>query len=192
MPISEERRRTLMANNAEAKREARRCIKDALLALLEQNSYENIRMTDIIRKSGISRAGVYNNYKSKDEIILDIFKFPMREVFASLGNSVYDNLDMIFQIADKHRETSRMLIRAGLAHRFLEVLNSRYEDASVSFYHPVWNGLLYNAVIEWIKSCGDEPVEEALVRVKEGLKLLAESIETGDTNKTQNAVQEID
>lgn len=192
MPISEERRRTLMANNAEAKREARRCIKDALLALLEQNSYENIRMTDIIRKSGISRAGVYNNYKSKDEIILDIFKFPMREVFASLGNSVYDNLDMIFQVADKHRETIRMLIRAGLAHRFLEVLNSRYEDASVSFYHPVWNGLLYNAVIEWIKSCDDEPVEEALVRVKEGLKLLAESIETGDTNITQNAVQEID
>ena len=192
MPISEERRRTLMINNAEAKREARRCIKNALLALLEQNSYENIRMTDIIRKSGISRAGVYNNYKSKDEIMLDVFKRPMKEIFASLGNSVYDNLDMIFQVANEHKATIRMLIKAGLAHRFLDVLNSRYEDASVSFYHPVWNGLLYNAAIEWIKNCDDEPVEDALVRVKEGLKLLAASIETGDTNKTQNAVQEID
>ena len=192
MNITDERRRVLMSNNAEAKRETRRCIKDALLALLERESYENIRMTDIIRKSGVSRAGVYNNYKSKDEIMLDIFKFPMREVFASLGNSVYDNLDMIFHVADTHKATIRMMIQAGLAHRFLDILNSRYENASVSFYHPVWNGLLYNAAIEWVKSCPDEPVEEPLVRVKEGLKLLAESIETGDTNKTQNAIQEID
>ena len=192
MPISEERRNTLRANNAESKQEARRCIKEALLDLLEKKSYEDIRMTDIIRRSGVSRAGVYNNYKSKDEIMLDIFKLPLKEVFVSLGDSVYDNLDMIFHVADANRETIRMLASVGLAHRFLDVLNSRYEDTSVSFYHPVWNGLLYNAAIEWVKSCPDEPVEEALVRVKEGLKLLAESIETGDTNKTQNVIQEID
>lgn len=192
MTISEQRRRVLAENNATAKREARTCIKTALLALLEQESYENISMTDIIRKSGVSRAGVYKNYKSKDEIMLDIFKLPLKEVFASLGNSVYENLDLIFRVADENKETIRMLARAGLAHRFLDVLNSRYEDASVSFYHPEWNGLLYNAAVEWVKSCPDEPVEDALVRVKEGLRLLAASIETGDTNKTQNAVREID
>ena len=149
-------------------------------------------MTDIIRRSGVSRAGVYNNYKSKDEIMLDIFKLPLKEVFVSLGDSVYDNLDMIFHVADANRETIRMLASVGLAHRFLDVLNSRYEDASVSFYHPEWNGLLYNAVVEWVKSCPDEPVEEALIRVKEGLKLLVKSIETGNTIKNENGIQEID
>ena len=192
MPISEERRNTLRANNAESKQEARRCIKEALLDLLEKKSYEDIRMTDIIRRSGVSRAGVYNNYKSKDEIMLDIFKLPLKEVFVSLGDSVYDNLDMIFHVADANRETIRMLASVGLAHRFLDVLNSRYEDASVSFYHPEWNGLLYNAVVEWVKSCPDEPVEEALIRVKEGLKLLVKSIETGNTIKNENGIQEID
>lgn len=78
LPVSEERHRVLMANNAEAKQETRRCIKAALLALLAQERYEDIRMTDIIRKSGVSPAGVYNNYKSKDDIMLDIFKLPLK------------------------------------------------------------------------------------------------------------------
>ena len=190
MAVSEKHRRVLMANNAETKREVRKCIKDALITLLAQKSYEDIRMTDIIRKSGISRAGVYKNYKNKDEIMLDTYKFPMKEIFGSLGNNVYDNFEMIFRVADEHKVEIRVLIKAGLAHHFLDILNSRYEDTTVSFYHPEWNGLLYNSVIEWLKT--DEPLEEALVRAKDGLKLLAASIETGDTNKTQNAIQEID
>ena len=191
MPISEDQLRILMTNNAESKRETRNCIKDAMVALLKQDSYENIRMTDIIRRSGVSRAGVYKNYKSKEEIMLDIFKQPLMEIFTSLGNSVYENLDMIFHVAETHKEAIRTMIDAGLAHRFLDVLNSRYENTTVSFYHPEWNGLLYNSVIEWVKSGTDETADEALVRVKEGLKLLAASIETGDTNNTQNAIQEI-
>ena len=191
MPISEEQLRILMTNNAESKRETRKCIKEAMIDLLQQDSYDNIRMTDIIRRSGVSRAGVYKNYKSKEEIMLDIFKLPLMEIFTSLGNSVYDNLDMIFHVAEKQMKDIRTMIDAGLAHRFLDVLNSRYENTTVSFYHPEWNGLLYNSVVEWVKSGTDETADEALVRVKDGLKLLAASIETGDTNNTQNAIQEI-
>ena len=35
-------------------------------------SYSDISMTDIIKKSGVSRTGVYKNYKSKTEIMLDV------------------------------------------------------------------------------------------------------------------------
>jgi Bacterial regulatory proteins, tetR family. len=68
MGISEERRRLLQSNSAAIHAETIAYIKEALLALMKQKEYDTISMTDIIRKSGVSRAGVYYNYKSKDEI----------------------------------------------------------------------------------------------------------------------------
>ena len=187
MPISEERQRVLMKNNAEVNLETRNCIKSALLDLLKHEKYENIRMTDIIRKSGVSRMGVYNNYKSKDEIMLDIYQKPLQEVFFTLGDSVYENLEWIFKTAHKHKLALRALTDAGLAYKFLDMMNARFENASKSFYIPCWNGLLYNCVIEWVKSDTGESVEHAVARMKEALKLLTQSIETGTTNPTQNA-----
>ena len=176
----------MMANNADAKAEARTCIKSALVSLLKTERYENIRMTDIIRKSGVSRMGVYNNYKSKAEIMLDVYQGPLKEVFASIGDSVYDNLEMILQTTQRYREDILALVDAGLAYTFLDMMNARFEDASKSFYIPLWNGLLYNAMIEWVKSCSDEPADVAADRLREALHLLAKSIESGETNRTQN------
>ena len=187
MPISAERQRVLNKNNAEVNFETRSFIKAALIDLLKHVNYENIRMTDIIRKSGVSRMGVYNNYKSVDEIMLDIYQKPLQEVFFTLGDSVYENLEWIFKTAYKHKPALRALIDAGLAHKFLDMMNARYENAAKSFYIPIWNGLLYNCVIEWIKSDTDEPVEHAVARMKEALTLLTKSLETGTTNPTQNA-----
>ena len=187
MPVSQKRQLVLKKNNAEVNHETRNCIKAALIDLLKHENYENIRMTDIIRKSGVSRMGVYNNYKSKDEIMLDIYQKPLQEVFFTLSDSVYENLERIFKTAYKHKSALRALIDAGLAHKFLDLMNARFENAAKSFYIPCWNGLLYNCVIEWIKSDTRESVAHAVARMKEALTLLMKSIETGTTNPTQNA-----
>jgi len=44
MPVTEERLRILKANNEESHREARTCIKDALVALMQQKPYSDISM----------------------------------------------------------------------------------------------------------------------------------------------------
>ena len=54
MHKSVDRRSILKKNNIQANLEARRCIKSALLALLKKKSYDDIRMTDIINKSGVT------------------------------------------------------------------------------------------------------------------------------------------
>lgn len=176
----------LMANNADAKEKARTCIKTALVTLLKTERYENIRMTDIIRKSGVSRMGVYNNYKSKAEIMLDVYQGPLKEIFDSIGDSVYDNLEMILQTTRRYRANILALVDSGLAYTFLDMMNARYEDASKSFYIPLWNGLLYNAMVEWVRTGANEPAEVAAARLREALHLLAKSIESGETNETQN------
>ena len=181
-----ERRYILTKNNKEVNLETRNCIKAALISLLKHDKYEDIRMTDIIRKSGVSRMGVYNNYKSKEEIMIDLYTKPLAEVFSTLNDSIDSNLEWLFQTAYRHKSAIRTLIDAGLAHTFLDLMNKRYENTSKSFYIPLWNGLLYNAVIEWVKSDTDESAESAVARMKDALELLTQAIETGQTNPTQN------
>ena len=176
----------LKTNNEEIHRETMTCIRSALIDLLKHRHYKEISMTDIIRKSGISRSGVYKNYKSKDEILFDIYQEPIDEVICALGTSVFENMEIIFRTGKKHEEAIRTILDAGLEHNLLAIMNKRYEGVSVSFYIPLWIGMIYNAFIEWARAGMDEPVEKAVERVTAGLKLVAESIEADLTNHTQN------
>lgn len=45
------------------------CIFTALLQLLEKKPYEEITITDITKRAGVSRMAYYRNYQSKDEIL---------------------------------------------------------------------------------------------------------------------------
>lgn len=46
------------------------CIFTALLLLMEQKPYEEITITEIARKAGVSRMSYYRLYKSKDDILI--------------------------------------------------------------------------------------------------------------------------
>lgn len=186
MEISEERRRILQANSAAIHSEAVACIKSALLALMEQKPFDQIRMTDIIRKSGVSRAGVYYNYKNKNEILLDICQDPINEVVSVLSDSIFDNIEAIFRIGMKYKSSFSIIIAAGLEHEILKRMNRLFEDASTSFYIPLWNGMIYNSFMEWARAGMPGTVEEAIEKVNEGLRLVAASIETGLRSEAQN------
>ena len=186
MHISEDRLRILRSNNAESNKETRNCIKEALIALLKDKSYDEIRMTDIINKSGVSRSGVYKNYKSKSEILLEIYKDPIDNVIGILTDSIFDNLELIFKSGKRHEESIKVFIDAGLECNFLKLMNERYEGVESSFYIPLWNGMIYNAFMEWARAGMPGTVEQAVEQVKAGLRLVAESIDSGLTNSEQN------
>ena len=56
------------------------CIFTALLILMEKKPYEEITITDIAKKAGVSRMSYYRLYKSKDDILIQYFN----EVFEEL------------------------------------------------------------------------------------------------------------
>ena len=186
MPVSKEHLQILRNNNEASHRETRECIKSALVELLQKKRFESITMTDIIRKSGVSRSGVYRNYKSKKEIMFDIYREQVDEVFSEFGSSVSENMETIFRVGKQNEKAIKAIIDAGLEHNLLDIMNKRYEGVSVSFYIPLWVGMIYNGFIEWAKSGMDEPMDAAIDRVKAGLILVAESIDTDLTNTTQN------
>lgn len=186
MMTPEERRQLLRDNSAALHAKAVARTKNALLALMKEKEYAAISMSDIIKRSGISRGGVYNSYKSKDEILLDIVQEPIDEAIAGLTDSIFENMEITFRIGKKYESAVRAVIAAGLEHEFLNRMNQHYANVTTSFYITLWNGMIYNAFIEWARAGMPGTVEEAIENVNSSLKLVAESIRTGLRNKTQN------
>lgn len=62
----------LKKSNQESKALTREYIKTALLSLITKTPYEKITVTAIINRAGVSRAGFYRNYGSKEEVLEDI------------------------------------------------------------------------------------------------------------------------
>ena len=47
------------------------CIMEALLQLMHSKDYNDISITDITSRAGVSRMAYYRNYRSKDHILMD-------------------------------------------------------------------------------------------------------------------------
>lgn len=176
MPLTENQLRVLKENNRMSHWETRECIKNALVRPLKHKPYSDISMTDIIRKSGVSRTGVYKNYKGKTEIMLDIYGVLLDDIISALSPYIFENVETIFTIAYKHKASLKALIDAGLEHHLLDMMNECYEDVADPYYMSMWMGMIYNVLIKWSKSGMDEPLETTIERVKANTKLVAESI----------------
>ena len=189
MSTTEKQLRVLKRNNEESRRDTRECIKNALVELLKNKHYSDITMTDIIRKSGVSRTGVYKNYKSKAEIMLDIYAVFVDDILAVLTGSIERNAIIVFTIAQKYRAAFEALIDAGLEHHLLDMMNECYEDVADPYYMSMWIGLIYNMLMKWAKSKTDEPLETTIERTLADLKLVAESINAGKATYFKPAAQ---
>lgn len=60
------------------------CILEALLSLLKKHSYDEITITDITKKAGVSRMAYYRNYDTKDEILLNYFTSSFHAFYKSV------------------------------------------------------------------------------------------------------------
>ena len=70
--LNVKKRETLKKMNQESHETTRECIRTALLALLATETFEQITITKIINRAGVSRGGFYRNYASKEEILKEI------------------------------------------------------------------------------------------------------------------------
>jgi len=96
----------------------RECLFTALLLLMEQMPYEEITITDIAKKAGVSRMSYYRLYKSKDDILIQHFNQVFKEVLEEMKS--IEKLDryqfalLIFQAGQRERQLVEGMYRAKL------------------------------------------------------------------------------
>ena len=154
MEMTEKHRETLKRNNEESKRTTREAIKDALFILMKNRDYEEIRITDIIRKSGVSRSAFYRNYHTRDEVLLDGIGDMNDLLIQNFSQDVEENWRNYIQIIRKNRAKFELLIKAHREWFLLDNLNRLCDYSSgTDFASAIPHGYIYNVIIYWVK-CG--------------------------------------
>ena len=94
------------------------CIFTALLILMEKKTYEEITITDIAKKAGVSRMSYYRLYKSKDDILIQYFNEVFEELLErakALGSITrYQFGLMIFQTTKENDRLLKAVLKAQL------------------------------------------------------------------------------
>lgn len=162
-----------MDKRAEANRIVRECMTTALLQLMKEKEFEDISVSEITKRAGVSRTSYYRNYDSKEDILkqgLDqVMEGFVRKVSAlPKGAGVRDAVQCAFR---QGREESAFLIlihRAGLDN----LLRDRFDSFILGLTQRVLllrdgvyparilSGALLSALLYWFDTGMQEPDQE--------------------------------
>ena len=113
----ERRLANLKLSNEESNRFTKDSIKTALINMMANHDFEKISITDLVKKSGVSRAAFYRNYKSKEDVLKDFSVNILKLVVSTLRDgTLKDNLldwfRMFFASIKANRKTIDLIFKA--------------------------------------------------------------------------------
>lgn len=99
----------LRMSNQESKELTRESIQTALLQLMKETAFEQITVTAVIKRAGVSRAGFYRNYVSKEAVLQDVAAYFYKNLYESYLQKIdksksYDHYRMLLQYIQEHEE----------------------------------------------------------------------------------------
>ena len=98
-------------------------ITNALLKLMQDHSYSEISVKQIVLETPLERKTFYNNFSSKDDVLDAIISNAIHEYVVALTSSPEGPLSVIFEFCDKNRELLELLHKNNLLYLLLLKLN---------------------------------------------------------------------
>jgi len=121
-----------MAQDKEATKD---CIFSALIALMEQKEYKYITVTDIARKSGVSRMTYYRTYSSKEDILVQHFRKIAKQMVTRAEGDVSQALAGFYTYFQKYDNLTAIFAQSDLMHLVVESF-SEFTDFLYDGLHP--------------------------------------------------------
>lgn len=166
---TEKRRRRL--SNEEANRLTKECLQKALISLMGKKAFDSITITELVKRSGVSRTSFYRNYKAKEDILADVSKQFAQHIYniiklSDQGNDRYMWYYDIFRNVQKHQDTVRLLIQANLrqntSFHIIPIMQELYGQLSTEEYYKMLAelGALDAIVYNWFIKGRKESVQD--------------------------------
>lgn len=76
-------------SGSEANKLTRECLQKALVCLMKELPFEKISVTELVKKSGVSRQSFYRNYRFKEDILRDMWQNIYRQLSETVTNPEY-------------------------------------------------------------------------------------------------------
>lgn len=166
-----------MANpySKEQKQLSQESLQIALFSLMKVKKFNEISVSELSKKAGISRMAFYRNYDSKEDVLGDYFDRSILPFYQFLNQIEDKQPTMIsrsyFEYIDLHSELFEVIISSGseslLISHFTHFVSKFYLDnvSSIPFtgdYARYWNSFvsagLYQMTIDWIKDQKKTPI----------------------------------
>lgn len=114
-----EKRDVLRMSNEESNRLTKECLQTALVYLMSEKPFEKITITELVRRSGVSRSGFYRNYSSKEDIIIELSNNIIQILTDSLNtiqdkDSLYQWFFQAFQKVQENDRIFQLLLQSNL------------------------------------------------------------------------------
>ena len=112
-----QRLENLKLANEESKRITRESIQTALIDLMAKEDFDKISITDLVKKSGVSRAAFYRNYKNKEDVLKD-FSINIIKIIVmtlkdeALKDNLFEWFKMFFNSIKVNRKTIDLIFKA--------------------------------------------------------------------------------
>lgn len=150
------------------------CITTALLQMMKKKKLDDIKITELIVKAGVSRNSFYRNFDSKKDILDKHLIALMQEWgrdFEDKGelNYFYESLLKHYY---KYKDFYLMLYRQGLSDMIYETIRaaSRLDETSGNierYLKSMLAGLLWGLIDEWMRQGMPESPEEIILLAEE-------------------------
>ena len=161
----------LHKNNRESNEITRECIENALIELMKKKKFEDITITDICEKAGVSRTSYYRNYESKDDILSEYIHSINDELSNTLlkYNAIDNTKESWVALLTKAKELSskfKILINANCGEKIMmEVAKSmnKYtskENKGLYYSNIYWSGSIVFVLEIWIINNFDISINE--------------------------------
>ena len=155
----------------------RMCIGEAVFSLMDKKSYEEIRVSDIVKRAGVSRMTFYHYYEQKEDALADYFHEIVngyvweRSEILKKGGKFHDpgSIEHALKYFDQYAAFILKLVDAHLYHIILEAMNSFMMERIQPVYKIppyelyFYGGALMNVFVMWEKN-GKQETPEAIAK----------------------------
>lgn len=152
------------------------CLFTALIMLMDQKDFKDIKISEIAQKAGVSRMTYYRTYDSKEDILIQYFEDQSKEMIREIKNqpniTELQFFTLLFTYFKQHAHMMEYLFKADLLRevneRFIEFVTHLYEhsdqhlcDESHKTYEIHFiSGGLFMILLHWIENGMKESPEE--------------------------------
>ena len=156
-----------MNKKQEANAFVKECITTALLQMMENTPFEDIAITDLVKKAGVGRVSFYRNFKSKKDILAKHLVILLEEwgkEFESLGDPSKFS-DSLVRHYYKHKDIYLMLYKQGLSDMIYETIRGamKLHEAQHNlerYAKSMIAGMIWGWADEWMRQGMPESPDE--------------------------------
>ena len=156
-----------MNKKQEANAFVKECITTALLQMLENTPFDEIAITDLVKKAGVGRVSFYRNFESKKDVLVKHLIILIQEwgkEYEALGDPTAFS-DSLIRHYYKYKDFYLLLYRQGLSDMIYETI--RYSTKLDESQHNLERyaksmvaGMIWGWVDEWMRQGMPESPDE--------------------------------